>query len=613
MTIPVPGGSIHEVEHGMFGNVETAEEMGRMIRMAVRIAAKLAGGGRKIRDGRTGIKKPALWRRWAEMRARAVAALAPALVAGVLAGAAMAQDRAVPPCEARCVARALIEKIPKGERIGLVPFGLPSTAIPRAVADDLYDRIARAMFEASKMRHSFINKTRTDKAWESWQAERETSDYQDFWNERRVGVTVHCEDRGLQDRGIALSCAAFPVGKDSKLKGDVPAPLGLFAVKSRLFPYTYTLTGLGLALARGAPEPRKIARVRIADREGQRSALTEHMEETVQGVVEQRFEARRRSVRGQTNLREPMGRSSEAPETRGVYELHGKMTWMDAFVAELSLWLQDGKDVVEPRRKGEIRRDWLPENLVGPDTGQRRYRATARAVVSEGLGENSAKRAVKNLARARVVAKALGLPAPKIAEIRSEKDGVQALRRTLDHGITTEELFRGPSKDGGGGWRVALDARVVKVGTTLRPEFSARLAKDELLAMEEIRIELSAKEPVHVAVFAWGADNKVVRLYPSGKVPDLTVPAGASVLLPRAGEGRIRSAPLPGNQADHEAFIVVAANDRLGFDGLAPLAGASMDATMAAAVSGSAFFERLAQLDLSHAAVSVLPYRVARR
>ena len=581
-----------------------------MIRIAVRIGAKRVGGGRKIRDGRNGIRKPALLRRWAEMRVRLVAVLAPALVAGVLAGAAMAQDRAAPPCEARCVARALIEKIPKGERIGLVPFGLPGTAIPRAVADDLYDRIARAMFEASKGGHPFINKTRTDKAWESWQAERETSDYQDFWNERRVSVTVHCEDRGLQDRGIALSCAAFPVGKDSKLRGDVPAPLALFAVKSRLFPYTYTLTSLGLALARGAPEPRKIAGVHIADGEGQRSALTEHMEETVQGVVEQRFEARRRSLRGQDNL---LGRSSEAPETRGVYELHGKMTWMDEFVAELSLWLQDGKDVVAPRRKGQIRRDWLPENLVGPDTGQRRYRATARAVVSERLGEDSAKRAVKNLARARVVAKALGLPAPKIAEIRSEKDGVQALRRTLDHGITTEELFWGLSKDGGGGWRVALDARVVKVGTTLRPEFSARLAKDELLAMEEIRIELSAKEPVHVAVFAWGADNKVVRLYPSGKVPELTVPAGASVLLPRPGEARILSTPLPGNQADHEAFIVVAANDRLVFDGLAPLAGASMDATMAAAVSGSAFFERLAQLDLSHAAVSVLPYRVARK
>ena len=543
-------------------------------------------------------------------------ALATVLVAAVMAvlgpAAAPAQDRGSPPCDAGCLARALVAKLPAGESVGLVPFGPPNTAIPREIADDLYDRIDRALSQASRGRHRFTNKKRSDQAWESWQAERETSDYQEFWNRRRVGVTVHCEDRGLKGAGIALSCAAFPVGKDSKLKGDVHGPLAVLAVQRPLFRYEYTLAHLGLTLARDAPAPGKIARTRIAGRGGQRSDLTEHMEQAILRVVEERFRERRRVLQRQANLREAMGRGDDVPSPSGPYELRGTMTWMEESVAELSVSLWRGPEVVA-RDARRIMRDWLPGNLIREGAGKRRYHATARAVVSDLLGEEGARRAVKNLARARVVAKALGLPAPDISEIRSERDGVRALRRTLDHGIPAGERFQGPLKEADGGWRVELDARVVKVGSTLRPEFSAQLARDELRAMEEIVIELSAREPVHVAVFAWGADNKVVRLYPGVKTADLTVPAGGKVVLPRAGEGRIRSAPLPGNDADHEAIIVVAAGERLAFQGLAPPAGGSAAATMAAAVSGGVFFERLARLDLSRAAVLVLPYRVSRK
>ncbi len=516
------------------------------------------------------------------------------------------------PCAAVCLARALIEKIPADERLGLVDFGAPGTAIPREIADDLYDRIARALSQASHGRHHFTNKSRNDKAWESWQAERETSDYLAFWNRRRVGVTVHCEDRGLKGPGIALSCAAFPVGKDSRLKGDIQGPLAVLPVQRPLFEYEYTFTRLGLGLARHR-EPGKIDRVRITGPDGQRSNLTEHMERTLRRVVEDRFREHRGALQRQANFRETTtGQTPAASAPSAGYELRGGLTWMTESLASLSVSLWRSSERITTL-EGLFERGWLPPNLVRSDTGRKRYRATARAVASDRLGEAGARRAVRNLARARVVAQALGRKPPDIAEIRSERDGVQALHGTLDHGIPTGERFDGPVKDAAGVWRVELDARVVEVGSKVRPEFHAGLARDELRAMEDIVIELSAQEKVHVGVFAWGADNKVVRLYPGAGAGDLTVPAGGKVVLPRAGEHRIRSAPLPGNETDHEAIIVVAAGKRLAFHGLAPSAGGSVAATMKAAVSAGAFFERLARLNLSRAAVAVLPYQVARR
>lgn len=516
------------------------------------------------------------------------------------------------PCQAACLAEALIAGIPSGEHVGLVPFGPPRTAIPREVADKLYDRIAHALAKSSGGNHRFTNKERSSQAWESWQAERETSDYEAFWNRRKVGVTVHCEDRGLEGPEVALSCTAFPVGEHSRLKGDVQGPLAVLPVKSPFFPYRYTVTRLGNDLARRALEPGDIADARIEDAGGQRSNLTRHIEETLWRVVEERFRERRRARRGQANLREAMGQGSETAVVHTAYELRGRMIRMDADSVELSAELRQSGQVLA-RADIRIMRHWLPSNLVRPDAGKRRYHATAHAVVSKSLGEDGARRAVMNLARARVVATALGLPPPDITEIRFEGDGVRALRRTLDHGIPTGERFQGPFKEGDGRWRVELDAGVVKVGSSVRPEFSARLARDELRAMEDIVIELSAREPVRAAVFAWGADNKVVRLYPSAKAAGLAVPAGGKLVLPQAGEGRIRAAPLPGNEVDHEAIIVVASGEHLPLEGLAPPVGSSVAATMDAAVSGGVFFGRLARLDLSRAAVSVLPYRVSRR
>ena len=521
----------------------------------------------------------------------------------------LAQDGATV-CGADCLARQLIEAIPQGERIAVIPFGPPRTGIPAKTAEQLYDRIAEDMSRASGGRHRFMAKDRRNEIWKSWQGERERSDYTAFWEKRRVDVTVDCDDRGLEDRGIALSCVAVSVGEKSRLGGDVRAH-AVLAVDRRFFGYSYTLTDLGLALAQEVNAPKTIERVFIADRETrQRSWLTEHMGDVLGRVVRKRFEARRRDLLGQENMAAVTGQKGDGTATAdGGYELRGTVTWMDETTLELSVELLDGRTVVATGTR-TMQRDWLPEHVKQRRAAAKRYRASAHAFVSSGLDERSAIRAARNLARARVVAAALGAPAPKLADIRSEKDGVRALSRTLDLGIPVDERFQEPWQDANGGLKVELDARVVAVGSIARPAFEARLQKDTLRAGEEIRIEVQAREPVHAAVFAWGADNRIVRLYPNRKALQLSVPEDGRVVLPRAGEGAITSAPMPGNADDHEAIIVIASSERLAFDKLARPAGGTVNETMKAAVSGKVFFEALARLDLTRAALVVLPYRV---
>ena len=90
----------------------------------------------------------------------------------------------------------------------------------------------------------------------------------------------------------------------------------------------------------------------------------------------------------------------------------------------------------------------------------------------------------------------------------------------------------------------------------------------------------------HLGIFAWGADNNVVRIYPNAAHPEVVVEPDRTVSFPLPGEQiTIRSAPMPvaGNREDHEAFIVVAS--------AAPInnrAAAEKNATLPADVSARA-------------------------
>ena len=535
-------------------------------------------------------------------------AAARAILAAVLAGAAFAgAARAAAACDAACLARALIAKIPPRERIALVPFEPPATAIPREDADRIYDEVARALFEESGGRHVFAARNRRDAVWEDWQAERARSDYDAFFEKRKVGVTVRCTAAEPPGEVLRLACTAHPVGEESRLSGDVYAPPAAFSV-GPLFGYAFALTRLGIDLAKGAPAPAGIASVFIADGEtGQRSSLTEDIGRRIRAVVEARFEARRRILAGRRN----MGRDDDEPSgPPGGYALRGVLTWPTGETAELAVSLRDGGARATSSRI-EIGRKLLPSRLVEAGAEMRRYRASGRAVPSAGFEAESARQAAEHLARARVVARALGLPAPE-GPARSEADGMQALSWALQRGIPADERFPVSRQDADAAWTVETEARVVVPGRLLRPKFKGRLEADELRAGAQLRIDLSAQDAVHAAVFAWGADGKVFRLFPDFRQADLAVPTGGRMSVPSDERCPVRVGPMPGRRASHEAVVAIAARERLPFEQLAPSLCYEAGKAPPQPVSGDAFLAALARLDLGRAAVVVLPYRVER-
>ena len=515
---------------------------------------------------------------------------------------------------ADCLAGAMIRDIPPGETIALVPFGPPNTNIPAEVADGLHDNIHSALYRRSKGRHKFVSRELRQEIWRFYQSEREESDYQAFWKSRRVSVIIQCRDRGPRAGGLALFCSASAVGEKSRLMGDVIGPSTVIPVKNRLFHYRYSVTRLGFKLAGNRVKPGKITRVFIKDRSlGQKSALSRDIGNELRKIVEDQFRARRTLLENRAGMKAVLGRDDKtpAPAERG-YELRGELAWMSEKLARLSVRLVDTATGQRVQAGDDrLERSWLPKNLLKRSLGY--YTATARAVESKSLDKQSAKLAVKNLARAKVVAKALGVSGPGIGEIRVEADGVKVLRHALEHGIPREERFSGPRPDGEGGWRAELRARVVKLGAAAKPVFTAKLEKNRLRAGENIRMEMSAKEMLHVGAFAWGADGNVVRLYPHSHEREPRIPAKGCLALPRDSRCPIASAPLAGKRASYEAIIVVASRKRLAFEKLAPsFCFDPKSEKPGEPVTGSAFLNALAGFDLDRASVAVLPYRVGQ-
>ena len=302
---------------------------------------------------------------------------------------------------------------------------------------------------------------------------------------------------------------------------------------------------------------------------GVETALTRHIGERLEDKITTLMAERSasRAAEAAANAVLSSGTASGGSDVPS-YRLRGELRRLDdnrfrvdarALLGERKL-IADGADVATAS---------VPDDLAaslgrddGPPEPTTRYEAVAEAVVSDRLDPASARRAARNLARARVIAQALGLEAPAVDEVRTEADAVSALGEYLSQGLPVDEQFHDYESGVDNGSRIGarLTARVAPVGTVSRPAVTAKLRKTVFKAMEPITIELRSEARVFLGVFAWGADNKVVRLYPNATRRQLTMEAGDMLVLPSEGEGRIRSEPLKteGNLEDHEALIVVA-------------------------------------------------------
>ena len=421
--------------------------------------------------------------------------------------------------------------------------------------------------------------------------------------------------------GVTLSCSATDV------KGVVTVAHAdaRFAMELPVVPLRLAVADIAGQVAGGAPETGAIERVTLTDASVGRSStdLAAHVARLLEVETRRRMSERARREGNEARAAAVLATAPDAGGETPRYRLTGALWPLDDERLRVDLRLvEHGRTVVAAG--ADVAVSSLPAMLVkgsaagggaAPAAG-RMYEAVAEAVVSARLDQASALRAARNLARARVVSQALGLPPPHVTEVTTEEDAVMAFGGLLDAGLPVDERFFEIRPEGGAGGEervaVRLAARVVPLGAVIRPAVSARLDRTVYKAREvPIRMEIRSEERAYLGVYAWGADNRVVRLYPrAGET--LAIGAGETVFLPGRGEGRLLTAPLPvpGNREDHEAIVVVAAPQPLDFSALAAGAGETLSGTMARAVDGSGFLAALAGLDPARMSVTWLPYSV---
>ncbi len=513
-----------------------------------------------------------------------------------MCAAALAFGAAAPGAadDSRCggadaIGGALAAGIPDDATVALIPFGPPHGAVPAGAAGELYAHVRCALVEASGGRHVFSARDLFDAKLSVWQG----SDLTEFMARQEVDVTVLCRDDPAP-AGVRLSCAAAPAHKGSPLAGDVPAPRVEFAVADRYFPYEYAVSRLAHALAAdarktAARDGAALAEAFVAGPDGPASALSSNIA--------------KRANRVARGVLRPRG-GGDPP----ALELRGALARLDGDTLELQLDMRVAGGDVVAEGVATLQRAWLPPYLA---EGAGLHRAEARAVEGPGFGRAAARRAAANLARARLVAAALGLEPPG-EEARSVEDGVEALRWLLERGVPFDESreWRGAEP---GVHTAALAGGAVAVGAAARPGFSARLKQAELRPGDRLEVELAAEEAVRAAVFFWGADEKVWRLFPNPAAGETAaLPAGGRAVVPHEKRCPVRVGLPEGSQEDLEVVVAVAVPPPAApdFEKLAPPLCYDPRAPMPEAVPAAGFLDELAALPLERAAVVALPFAV---
>ena len=511
------------------------------------------------------------------------------------------------------MAERLLADIPNGAKVALQPLDQRYAGLEPAVGDPLYERLLLALADAAEDGVTLLARERLRAIYNSLE-EFYQGDIESLLRNAQADIEVICKPTS-NATGIILSCSAVRLVNAVTLA----TAAAHFPISRSAAHFDVAIDAIAARLAQGVP-PGTVALVPLLDT-GVETALTRRIGERLEDKIATQMAKRLGSRAAEAAANAELGRGQTTGTDVPRYRLRGELRRLDdkrfrvdarLLMGERKL-IADGADVAIASVPAELatslsRSDGAPEPT-------KRYEAVAEAVVSARLDAASARRAARNLARARVIAQALGLDAPAVDEVRTEADAVTALGEYLGKGLPVDEQFRDfrdLAVDDGSRIGVRLSAKVVPVGVVSRPALTATLPKTVFKAMEPITIELRSEAKAYVGVFAWGADNRVVRLYPTDAQRQLTMDAGEVLALPAQGEGRIRSEPLrmEGNLEDHEALIVVAATESVDYGGLAPQAGATLTETMERALDGGRFLAMLATVGPSRASVAVLGYQV---
>jgi len=545
------------------------------------------------------------------MTRRCIQALAALFMIPATPGAAPA---AAATDEEKALARlsaSMLASVPRGKALAVRPFTEAETGLPQDVADRLYDKLLSSLFEASRGRHQLREREEL-KALFSSAAEFSDTDIKAILEAARADVDVLC-DVTPNLRGVQLSCRATDILEATIVgRGDTLVPIQAANVQ----PFGPALIGLAADLWPYITDMGSIQSEGIRDQQtGSLTDLGAHVADRLMEQLNERFAEAELKRRRDRDFQEAIAPGDTTESALRDYRLSGVIWTLDEELIDIRAKIKWQGRVVATRSV-RVARATVPEYLRAV-TGTRAqfYEAMGEAVVSARLDREAATRAARNLARARVIAQAVGVSGPTATEVADEADAA-TLIQFLSYGIPKNERSA-PVATGGDRNRVAVSvkAQVVPVGSAAAPAISASLNKPVYRAMEPITIEVTSPVTAHLGIFAWGADNMVVRVYPNAAVSDVVVEPDQSVTFPLPGEQvTIRSAPMPvaGNREDHEAFIVVAAAKPINFRGMAEAAGGTLDETMQFAVPAPQFLSALGKSDLTKTRVLFLPYQVRK-
>ncbi len=261
---------------------------------------------------------------------------------------------------------------------------------------------------------------------------------------------------------------------------------------------------------------------------------------------------------------------------------------------------------------GQVSRTTLPEGLeLQPsEEGERSGRGVA--LITADTSDAEAQLRARMAARLATIAAATRRPLPK-AEIDDNAEA-RAVMAAMSDAVTYDETWERDARgknQGRDAWSALLRGRVRALGGALAPKVEAALASDEIVAGELLTLQVTSPVQAYIGLYAWGADDRIVRLLPISESEPVVVRPNATLTLPRRSDPELTSGPLPDSPLNTEALIVVASAKPIDFVALAAgVPGASVDETMTSAVPVNRFNEELRKLDQQTVSVRYVPYTV---
>jgi hypothetical protein len=532
------------------------------------------------------------------------------LVALLLPLPAAAQDDDATKFEA--FAAELLNYIEGGRSIAVRPFKPTELPIAEDRANAFNDELVAALIRYSKGKHKFIrlDALRTMIA-EKCELEPEKCDKMMETSLKNAGASILVVGRMRADGDdIKLSYEAYDLEQTTTLASTVPQRFVITrAAAAAAMAWEAALGQGGKYLSENTEDLKTLCRGRMTFQDTR--IETSFGQFLIRNVADEVHRAATNLLSGGgVILGDVVDGTCPDGGKGGAYTLTGNY-WVlgDQVSVRLALRNDIGQEVnIWP---GQIRRNTIPDGLALQPTEEGERSGRGFAAIDNATSDAEAQLRARMQARLAMVASATNRAAPSgsVADTEAAREVLAA----LNDAVTYDERWTRDGKverQGKPVWEAELRGRVRKLGGDQAPPIEVGLKQNDIVAGEPLVLTVRSPVKAYVGLYAWGADDKIVRLFPASPSEPVVVQPNAELILPPGGDG-LTSGPLPESPLNTEALVVVASAQPIDFVALAAgVPGADVDATMLSAVPVNRFNEELRKLDKQTVTVRYVPYTV---